>query len=138
MLGNNVSMCDAMEALMKDEIRGKIEPFMQAKLGGGVARIFCWQLEIQLVRLAFGKSMHPAYPGGVAGKFSPEKAKTLTTNFLVAIEKGHDSLADMVFTLGYATKEAEAMDVTKQTDRYHVWSAQVHCFHVWLASLPFV
>ena len=70
-------------------------------------------METQLIRLVFGKSLHPNYPGGVAGKFSRDKAEMLIRNWLAAIEKEHETMIGSVEHFGFGTGAEEDDEVTK-------------------------
>lgn len=122
-LGSNSSLADALESILRDEIRGKYEPYLKAKLGDAVARNWCMQLETQLIRLAFGKSLHPNYPGGVAGKFSKDKAVTLAKNWLIAIEKENECMDGSIYHFGFAEEGMEEeSEVTKSIHTEQVQS----------------
>jgi hypothetical protein len=113
-LGSNTVLADLLEQILRDEIRGKYEPHLKAKLGDAVARNCCMMVEVQLVRLAFGKSLRPTYPGGVAGKFSKDKAFALIKNWLLAMEKEQECLQGSAAEFGLiGDEEEDGEEVTK-------------------------
>ena len=71
-LGNNASLANSIEECLKNKVRAKVETFLTEKLGAPQARNYCMMLETQLIRMAFGKSLHPVYPG-CAGACRPSK-----------------------------------------------------------------
>ena len=82
------------------------------------------QLETQLIRLTYGKSLHPSYPGGVAGKFSRDKAEMLIKNWLSAIERDHESMIGTIEHFGFGTGGAgdDECEVTQLIHAKHAKS----------------
>ena len=58
------------------------------------------------MRLALAKSLHASYPGGVAGKYTSDKAAELTRNWAKFVERECADLDGMALELGI-TKAAE-------------------------------
>ena len=113
-LGSNTSLADALETLLRVEVREKYEPYLAKNLGDSAARNWCLQLETQLIRMVFGKSLHPSFPGGVAGKYSSDKAQQLIKNWLAVLEKEHESLLGSMEHFGFASgNDDDDNEVTK-------------------------
>ena len=98
-LGQN-PICESLEEKLREQVRGKYEAHMRTKISAKQARSYCVILEIQLMRLAFNKSMHSKYPGGIAGRYTEEKATTLIRNWAKWVEEDCDELRGMAAVLG--------------------------------------
>ena len=110
-LGNNSDLCESVETFMREEIRGKYEARLKDIVGPSEARSYALMLEIQLVRMVFAKSLHPSYPGGVAGKYTVEKRETLTRNWMSFLENKRMDLLGMKLKFGFDEKATEDAEV---------------------------
>ena len=105
--GNNTALCDGIETLLREKVRGEYETHMKELVGVAAARNLVRMLETQIIRLAFAKSLHAGYPGGVAGKYTVEKVDILTRNWMVHIEAQREDLIGMTAKFGYLDEKEE-------------------------------
>ena len=115
-VGSNTPLAASIEELFREKVRGEFEPWMIAKVDKRTARGYCRMLEVQIVRLAFSKSLHPKYPGGVAGKYSTDKAEKLIRNWILFVQNHCHDLQGMAEAFK-VVEEAAAKDTeTSNTD----------------------
>ena len=110
-LGQN-PICESLEETLREKVRGKYERYMQTKISQNQSRSYCVMLEIQMMRLAFNKSMHAKLPGGVAGRYTDEKLVTLIRNWASWVETECDDLRGMAAALGLLADADEEDEVS--------------------------
>ena len=80
------------------------------------ARALLHELETNVIRLAYGKSLHREFEHTVSGKYSVEKCNELQRRWLKSVEKRVEAIAGTASANGLTIDEGDEGDKTKVGD----------------------
>ena len=96
--------------------RKLLEPIFTGVVGVYRARALLHELETNVTRLAYGKSLHREFEHTVSGKYSAEKCNELQRRWLKSVEKRVEAIAGTAAANGLTIDEGEEGDKTKVGD----------------------